>query len=569
MPIKSHAEKAAAHAAKKHRLHEPLVVDMAEARHPETGKPIYRFKVVDADKGNGPACTVLIDDHGHVLEPSLALERGFARPVLGTPAIPAMAPITIAPDTNVLVLDHGATFDETLTVTIPKNAGAGKADIYFLADTTRSMDSVLSAVQVGANNVLASLNALGSDLMFGVGNYKDFGTGDPYGFQHQVSLTNVAASVTAGINGWSASGGGDPPEAALFALNSLATPPGAGIGWRAGSKRIIVWFGDAPSHDPICSAVSGAPTVTETSVTARLVNEGIVVLAISTATPGLDDDPTASATGYLALCGVPGGAQGQASRLTSATGGALAVGINAGNIVNEIIALVKAAVGAIQSVKLVPSAGIAPLVTLIDPLAGYGPLAGDERHVLTFAVRFTGSACAAQDQVATGTLDVVADGKTVASKAVRITVPACRFVYTVDFVCGEGTGCGCECTPEQKGGYATAIAIHNYSLKPVEIVKRFVPLVFSGAAIGREPGTVGALAEDRMVLPAQSATMDDCCAIAARLLGAAPPTSLPISAGVLEITASADVSVTAVYTSSGLTADRRVSIDVKQISARR
>lgn len=568
MPIKFHAEKAAAHAAKKHRLHEPLVVDMAEARHPETGKPIYRFKLVDADKGNGPACTVLIDDHGHVLESSLALERGFARPVLNTATTLAMAPVTIAPDTNVLVLAPGAKFDETLTVTIPKNAGPGKADVYFLADTTGSMVSVLSAVQVGANNVLASLNALGPDLMFGVGNYKDFATGDPFGFQHQVSLTNVTALVTAGINGWSADGGGDRPEAALFALDCLAVPPGAGIGWRTGSKRIIVWFGDAPSHDPICSAVSGAATVTEASVTARLVNEGIVVLAISTATPGLDDDPTVGATGYLPQCGAPGGTQGQASRLTSATGGALAVGINAGNIVNAIIALVKAAVGSIQNVKLVPSSGIAPLVTLIDPLAGYGPLAGDENHVLTFKVRFTDTVCAAQDQVVTGTIDVVADGKTVASKAVSITVPACRFVYTIDFVCGELNGCGCECSPEQKGRYATSIAIHNYSLKPVEIVKRLVPVVLSGAAIGREPRTASALAEDRIVLPAQSATMDDCCRIAERLLGAAPPASLPISAGLLEITASADVSVTAVYTSSGLTADRRVSIDVKQVSAR-
>jgi hypothetical protein len=40
------------------------------------------------------------------------------------------------------------------------------------------------------------------DIVFGVGNYKDFAQGDPYGFQHQVSPTNVLATVTAAINNW-------------------------------------------------------------------------------------------------------------------------------------------------------------------------------------------------------------------------------------------------------------------------------------------------------------------------------------------------------------------------------
>ena len=79
-------------------------------------------------------------------------------------------------------------------MTIPKNAGPAKADVYFLADTTGSMGSILNAVQAGANNVLAALGGLPVDMVFGVGNYKDFASGDPYCFQHQVSPMNVAST---------------------------------------------------------------------------------------------------------------------------------------------------------------------------------------------------------------------------------------------------------------------------------------------------------------------------------------------------------------------------------------
>src|SRR5262249_10306648 len=158
--------------------------------------------------------------------------------------------------------------------------------------------------------------------------------------------------------------------AALFALDSLGVPPGGGIGWRASSKRIIVWFGDAPSHDKICTAVSGAPDVTEASATAKLVNEKITVLAISTATPGLDDDPKPGSTGYGAQCGAPGGQPGQGTRIANATGGVFVTGINANTIVNTIINLVSGAVGSIQNVKLVPSASIAPFVVSIAPPGG-------------------------------------------------------------------------------------------------------------------------------------------------------------------------------------------------------
>ncbi len=570
MLFKRHAGWAAALAAKIHKVHEPVVLDHAQATDPTTGKAVYRFKVASTLKPNGPAHAVFVDERGEHLEATHELAALFDRRAVATDRAPVNppGPVTIQPDTNVLTLHPGDTFNEIITVTIPKNAAPTKADIYFLADTTGSMSGVIGDVQAGANNMLNALNALGADLMYGVGNYRDFLSSDPFAFEHQLSPTNSTAAVAAAINGWTIGNGGDTPEAGLFALDSLAIPPGGAIGWRAGVKRIVVWFGDAASHDPICPAASGlAQPITEASVTAKLVAEGIAVLAISTANPGLDNDPAFDASGYTAKCGPPGGTAGQGTRIANATGGQFVTLV--GNIVNTIIDLVSSAVGSIQNVSLVPSPAVAPFVTAISPAGGYGPLSGDREHVLRFGVTFTGTVpCTFEDQVFTGTLDVVADGKVVAAKKVQITVPACAVVYSVKFVCGEQQECGCECTPVRPGKYATEINIHNYSLKEVRVVKRFIPVVLAGAPIGREPRVAASRAEDKIVLPPQSATMDDCCRISTLLFGGDPPSPMPLTIGLLEITASAPIAVTAVYTTSGLEPESGVSMRVEQIARR-
>lgn len=570
MPRKSFDEKAAALAAKAHKIKKPIVVDHAQVPHPQSKKKtFYRFRVVSAENGNGPAHFVLLDEHGEAVESSSAIEALFTTSMGAVPAFGGIAagpPITINPNANSLTLNATDTLDETITVTIPKNTGPARADVYFLADTTSSMSGILGAVQAGANNILTALNGLGADIVFGVGNYKDFASGDPFGFKHQLNPTNAVATVTAAIAAWSASGGGDFPEAGLFALDSLAVAPGGTIGWRAGSKRIIVWFGDAPSHDPICTAVSGQPTVTEASATGKLVAQSITVLAISTANPGLDDNP---GPGYGA-CG-PGGLAGQGTRISTQTGGAFVSGINPATIVNTIINLVTGAIGAIQNVKLVPSPTVAGFITSITPAGGFGPLAGDHDHTLTFDVKFHGIFCKPDQQVITGTIDVVADGVVVTSKKVQITIPPCAprlFIYAVKFVCGVQPECGCECTPVQPGRYATEITIHNYSLKEVEVLKRLVPVVLSGAPVGREPRIAKARADDKIVLPAQTATMDDCCRITELFLGASPAGPTPVTIGFLEITATAELAVTAVYTTSGLNSGG-VSIEVEQIAAQR
>lgn len=557
MVEKTLSEQAAAFAAKAHKVRDPIVVDGRPLATGRKGEEIRQFVVVSSRDPNGPKYEVVLDSAGKPTEKPAAVSKP-APSAEGASASEApsrsraTAPITISPDVNVLTLKPGEAFDETLVVTVPANPTPAKADIYFLADTTGSMGGILGAVQSGANAMLTSLAGLGADLVFGVGNYKDFLSGDPFAFQNQLAPTAATASVVSAISGWSASGGGDFPEAAFFALDRLAEPPGGTIGWRPGSKRIVVWFGDAPSHDPICAAASGLSSdITEASVTAKLQAENIVLLAISTATPGLDENPVPSSFDYGATCGPPGGTAGQATRLAGATGGSITTGINPTTIVSTIVGMVTAAVSSIKNVKLVPSPSIAPFVTSLTPAAGYGPLASDVDHKLEFQVQLTGPPCKPEVQHFSGTIDVVADGAVVASKAVRLTVPPCGTVYAVKFVCGTQPDCGCECAPVRPGRYATAIAIHNPSSRPVEVRKRIIPVVYAGAAVGREPRSSGPRAEDRILLPPHGATLDDCCRIMELLLGAPAAEPAALTVGFLELTADSEINVTAIYTAGG------------------
>jgi len=224
-----------------------------------------------------------------------------------------------------------------------------------------------------------------------------------------------------------------------------------------------------------------------------------------------------------------------------------------------------------RNVDLVPSASIAPFIASINPPGGFGPITGAQEQTLTFRVRFHGIPCQSEPQVFTGTLDVVCDGRAIAKKEVKITVPPCpetKLVYAAKFICGEQPTCGCECASVLPGRYATEINIHNYGIRDVEIQKRFIPVVLAGAPAGREPRVVAPRAEDKIILPPQAATMDDCCRIAALLFGGEPTSPMPITIGFLELTASGPIAVTAVYTSAGLDS-AGVSIKVEQIAPRR
>src|SRR5947209_11151659 len=232
---------------------------------PSSKETLHRFYVRPADEPNAAHATVVLDSAGKAVDLaklSAAEGRDFfaaAVPTIDLPKALLDKVVTINPKVNDIQLTECG-FRETVTVTIPAQPIAQKVDVYFLADNTGSMGPAIANVKAGASAILSTLAGIVPDIQFGVGNYHDFG--DPSVFQNQLALTSVTSApasqlpVLNAINGWSANFGGDTPESALHALHQVATGP---IGWRGGSMKFIVWFGDAPSHEPICNAVWSGP----------------------------------------------------------------------------------------------------------------------------------------------------------------------------------------------------------------------------------------------------------------------------------------------------------------------
>ena len=142
------------------------------------------------------------------------------------------------------------------------------------------------------------------------------------------------------------------------------------------------------------------------------------------------------------------------------------------------------------------------------------------------------------------------------------------FSYSVKFVCGvQNAPAGVAappCSPVRQGAYATEINIHNFQRdKEAVIEKRAIVLVHNDAPEGREPKVVKARPFDKITLPPDSGTMDDCCNLGEKLQFAAGRLNI----GFLEIVSTVELNVTAVYTATDLKS-ASISIDVESVSGR-
>jgi len=190
----------------------------------------------------------------------------------------------------------------TITAGTPTSA---QADVLFLSDTTGSMGPAIIAVQTTFGATVSALAGLGN-VATGAAQYRDAASaGDAFDYQlNQAITTNSAATQTA-INGWAAGGGGDDPEQGLFALTQAS---GAATGWRAGSKKIAVITGDAPSHDVAHPIAAGGATVANTA--AALVAAGVTVESLNasniTGDTGLNAFGQFSGAGSIYAAGAAG-----------------------------------------------------------------------------------------------------------------------------------------------------------------------------------------------------------------------------------------------------------------------
>lgn len=530
-------------------VEEPTIISATETRLP-TGEHARVITAVDPKKPNSPS-HVTVTEAG-VVRSLAALKRTIGRERIFVAGLPVVrdsptprGPVTVHPMSSDWRLNRCERLSETVAVTVPLSGATPKADVYLLADTTGSMGITLDEVIAGTTAILNNPALASFDIAWGVGNYRDFptdGITNSYAFAHQLSPTASAPAAAAEISTWVSNEGGDTPEGQFYALHQIATDPA--IGWRSDSKRIVVWFGDAPGHDPIPTALSGLVSdITEASVTGELVAAEITVVAVGTTTGSelsLDDDPTIDAFDYP---NPPGGSLGQASRISTTTGGSHTKGVDPTQIVGTLTTLIADAVTSTGSISLVPTGATTPFVESITP-PSVGPLAGDEEHSLAFEVTWVGvKECTDRNQEFTGTLDVVADGVVVAQVATMITVPACRYHYSVEFISGDVRAS--RTTPEgfAPGSYATAVTIYNPGTCDVDIEKRFALLAIDEDVVGREPEVSPAKPFAHVVLRAGEAMFDDRVA-----LGEFIEASHSLFFGVLDIVSDRPLSITAAHT---------------------
>ncbi len=158
------------------------------------------------------------------------------------------------------------TLDKLVSVT----AGAPtspQADVFFLTDSTGSMGGTIDSVKSNFGTIAGSLTG---NFAFGVGNYKD--EGDPWIYQLNQPVTTSQADVQTALNALYADGGGDFPEQSLYALKQVATDPGTNF--RAGSKRIVLIAGDAPSHTDLTTVADAAAALNSAAITLESIDVG-------------------------------------------------------------------------------------------------------------------------------------------------------------------------------------------------------------------------------------------------------------------------------------------------------
>jgi hypothetical protein len=253
-------------------------------------------------------------------------------------------------------------------------------DIVLLADTTGSMSGAIANVQNDLATIVNNVKSMQPTAEFAVAEYKDFGEFEsPFTLDQPITADTTA--VQTAVNSWTATGGGDFPEAQINALFELATDPA--VGFRSNSTRIVAWFGDAEGHDP-----SGGHSLTDAIAALQAADISVVAVDVITPFPGSLD------------------ATGQATAVTTATGGVLLSAPTSGDVSSAILAAIKAV-----SVTVSPSVGACdPNLTLSFTPGSQTVTSGDDA-AFTESVQVSSSA--PQGTTLTCTVNWLIDGNQV------------------------------------------------------------------------------------------------------------------------------------------------------------
>lgn len=233
--------------------------------------------------------------------------------------------VTLAPAKTKIKLGPGESKTVNYKLGLPPQPTP--LDVFFVMDTTASMESSIKGLRHGLQRIAQELADLKIDVQFGLGEYKDYpiaGYGNPvagdFPYRLNRAIGPADATLTQAIERMEASGGGDVrEESQLTALYQGATgagepgcvtpsnacvTPGQQARFRADAYKVMINITDAGFED---SAQHPSPPFN--LVAEELKNQGILQVGLAVFGPfGLkearaDLERMAEATGTLA----PGG----------------------------------------------------------------------------------------------------------------------------------------------------------------------------------------------------------------------------------------------------------------------
>ncbi len=264
-------------------------------------------------------------------------------------AMPVAA--SISPTDPSLAIPPGGSDTYDITVDVP--AVPPKADILIAIDTTGSMGTSIAQAKADATAIVSGVQEAVDDSEFAVVEFRDLGDSPEY--EVQQGMTDDAAAVQTAIDGLTADGGGDNPEAHnLVFQNSYDPDTGGPIGWRSGTKKIVVVISDAEPHGA-GSVVPDLPGCSDITSDPHALNTAAVLTAMDAADRTLimvrQPGPNSSLACYQSIAAVTTGG-------IAADGGASGLGEQIVDLINNTFT------GAVADLHVaVSSASPSPAVT--------------------------------------------------------------------------------------------------------------------------------------------------------------------------------------------------------------
>lgn len=135
----------------------------------------------------------------------------------------------------------------TLTISGEGVVALQPLDVVLAEDLTGSFGDDIATARALVPDLLAGLEALQPDFLFGVTSFRD--VYDSFIFRLDQPLTDDQALIQTVVNGFVATGGGDFEEAQLIALQQIATRANE-LGYRDVAQKFVLVATDAPPHEP-------------------------------------------------------------------------------------------------------------------------------------------------------------------------------------------------------------------------------------------------------------------------------------------------------------------------------